>query len=112
MLGTEQSLQPLEWAAAAANGKEICIRKLLDAGASFEDSGFWSTQREDPMTIAAKNGHIDIVRMFLDHGIDPIPAIDEEIKSFPTFNIDELIIAGSPLSVAVLGSYLNCQPLN
>lgn len=35
LLKTEQSLQPLAW--AAANGKELCVRKLLDAGAWFND---------------------------------------------------------------------------
>lgn len=35
-LNMEQTLQPLVW--AATNGKEICVRKLLDAGAWFNDS--------------------------------------------------------------------------
>ena len=36
LLKTEQSIQHLAW--AAVNGKETCVRKLLDVGALFDDS--------------------------------------------------------------------------
>ncbi|KAJ5867407.1 hypothetical protein N7534_001960 [Penicillium rubens] len=109
LLKTEQSLQPLAW--AAANGKKVCVRKLLDAGALFGDSG-WIRQRNDPMTIAAKNGHVDIVRMFLDHGRDPTLAInDGGLISFPPSNLDNLVIFGNPLSVAVLEGHASVVSL-
>lgn len=86
LLKAEQSLQPLVW--AAANGEEICVHKLLDAGAWFndsttkDDSTKWYTtcfgQRDDPMTIAAKYGHVDVVRIFLDQGRDPTLAINNK----------------------------------
>ncbi|KAJ5483476.1 hypothetical protein N7530_002722 [Penicillium desertorum] len=90
----------------------MCVRKLLEAGASFEDTSSWSTQREDPMTIAAKNGHVDIVRMFLDHGRDPTPAINEPAHSwFPTSNLDDLVVFGNPWSVAVLEGHTSVVSL-
>ncbi|CAG8891108.1 unnamed protein product [Penicillium egyptiacum] len=100
LLKMEQSLQPLAW--AASNGKERCVRKLLDAGALFEDSGDWTTQWDDPMTISAEHGHVDIVRMFLDHGRDPTPAIKEENSRFFAFDFNHLAFFGTPFFAAVL----------
>jgi ankyrin repeat protein len=57
----------LDW--AAKHGKESCVRKLLKAGVP-PDSG-----REEwkPIMLAAQNGHANVVKMFLEYGIDPNP---------------------------------------
>lgn len=117
-LKTEQSLQSLVM--AAANGKEICVRKLLDAGAWFNDSTTkddstkrytaWCGQRDDPMTIAAKYGHVDVVRIFLDHGRDPTLAINN-YASFLRINLDYLVLFANPLSAAVLEGHTSVVSL-
>ncbi|KAJ5787253.1 hypothetical protein N7457_002243 [Penicillium paradoxum] len=69
---TEDTGQALARAAETGNGQ--CVRRLLDAGAPFPDS---QSSIEDPMTLAAKNGHVDIVRIFLEYGRDPTPPIHD-----------------------------------
>lgn len=107
LLKTEQSLQPLAW--AAANGKEICVRKLLDAGAWYD-----STTKDDltcdPMTRAARYGHVDIVRIFLDHGRDPTLAINKNIP-FLLIDLDYLVLFANPLSAAVLEGHTSVVSL-
>ncbi|KAJ5790497.1 uncharacterized protein N7518_007508 [Penicillium psychrosexuale] len=114
LLKTEQSLQLLAW--AAANGKEMCVRKLLNAGTLPNDSFTrdnetgWCRQCDDPMTIAAKRGHVDVVRMFLDYGRDPTPAINEKSIMF-SIDITCLVRFGNPLSVAVLEGHISVVSL-
>jgi FOG: Ankyrin repeat len=80
----------LDW--AAKHGKESCVRKLLKAGV-LPDSG-----REEwkPIMLAAQNGHANVVKMFLEFGIDPNPrtGFHEEKAWF-----------GNPLTVAAYNGH-------
>lgn len=80
----------LDW--AANHGKESCVRKLLKAGVP-PDSG-----REEwkPIMLAAQNGHVNVVKMFLEFGIDPNPrtGFHEEKAWF-----------GNPLTVAAYNGH-------
>lgn len=55
----------LHW--AAENGKELCVRRLMASGISpklFRDNG------RNPLILSAANGHTEVLRIFLDHGVD------------------------------------------
>jgi ankyrin repeat protein len=55
----------------------------------------------DPMMMAAKNGHVDIVRMLLDHGMDPLLEICQHLF-ICCGDLDRFISLGKSLSVSVL----------
>ncbi|KAI2722473.1 hypothetical protein CBS147332_3402 [Penicillium roqueforti] len=114
LLKTEQSIQHLAW--AAVNGKETCVRKLLDVGALFDDSFASDAAPGDAApgddesrydAVAAKYGHFDVVQMFLDRRRDPTPEINEYIY----VDLDHLVVFGNPLSVAVLGGHTSVVSL-
>ncbi|CAI7653535.1 unnamed protein product [Penicillium bialowiezense] len=60
---------------AAKIGSEASVRKLLKIGARFPEpfKPNIETAPGDPMAWAAKNGHVEIVKLFLEHGRDPHP---------------------------------------
>lgn len=58
----------LEW--AANHGKIDCVRELLKAG--VPPSTVYD-QPWHPIILAAKNGHRDVLQLFLDAGVDPNP---------------------------------------
>lgn len=56
----------LEW--SAKHGKIACVQNLLDAGVPPETAYGEPWQ---PIVLAAGNGHADVVKVFLEHGVDP-----------------------------------------
>ncbi|KAJ5355429.1 uncharacterized protein N7496_012641 [Penicillium cataractarum] len=58
----------LEW--AATHGKIDCVRELLKAGVPPSTV---CHQPWHPIILAAKNGHRDVLQLFLDAGVDPNP---------------------------------------
>ncbi|KAJ5325999.1 uncharacterized protein N7506_009101 [Penicillium brevicompactum] len=66
---------PLSLVDAAKKGSEASVRKLLKMGARFPEpfKPSIATAPGDPMGWAAKNGHVGVVRLFLEHGRDPHP---------------------------------------
>ncbi|PYH94345.1 ankyrin [Aspergillus ellipticus CBS 707.79] len=56
----------LHW--AAKNGKDACVRRLVQAGIL---TGPPIICNWHPIVFAAQNGHVDVVRIFLEHGVDP-----------------------------------------
>lgn len=60
---------------AAKIGSEASVRKLLKMGARFPEpfKPNIKTAPGDPMAWAAKNGHVEVVKLFLEHGRDPHP---------------------------------------
>ena len=72
---------------AARKGNVACVRRLLEAGAPFAPPG-WFTY--DPIVLAAQNGHADVVRVFLEHGVDPNPTKGFHTGGWP----------GNPITVA------------
>ncbi|KAJ6108044.1 hypothetical protein N7523_009367 [Penicillium sp. IBT 18751x] len=60
-------IPPLAW--AAQHGKEACVRKLLKAGVPPNSSQkSWKL-----IMLAAQNGHANVVKVFLEFGVDPNP---------------------------------------
>ncbi|KGO40086.1 hypothetical protein PEX1_087150 [Penicillium expansum] len=60
--------------------------------------------------MATKYGHVGVVRMFLDHGRDPTPAINEDsFQSHP--DLDSLISFVNPLTAAVLEGHTSVVSL-
>ncbi|KAJ5107680.1 hypothetical protein N7456_004355 [Penicillium angulare] len=59
--------QALRW--ACINGKDISVRRLLDAKIQIPMPSYeWH-----PIILAAEKGHAQVVKAFLDHGVDPSP---------------------------------------
>ncbi|CDM27910.1 F-box domain, cyclin-like [Penicillium roqueforti FM164] len=106
LLKTEQSIQHLAW--AAVNGKETCVRKLLDVGALFDDSFASDAAPGDaaPGDAAPGDDESRYDAMFLDRRRDPTPEINEYIY----VDLDHLVVFGNPLSVAVLGGHTSVNP--
>lgn len=76
----------LDW--AAEHGKEACVRRLLEAGVP-PDSGVrpWK-----PIMLAAQNGHVNVVKVLIDFGVDPNPQAG--------FNRETPLWYGNPLTAA------------
>ncbi|CAG8930936.1 unnamed protein product [Penicillium salamii] len=64
---------------AAKKGNAAAVRRLLKLGArfpapmgsNFHDDPVWMNHPGDPMEWATKNGHLEVVKIFLEHGINP-----------------------------------------
>ncbi|KAJ5727198.1 hypothetical protein N7493_005018 [Penicillium malachiteum] len=56
----------LEW--AAMNGKEDCVRRLLEAGVPPDMN---HTSGVKPILLASLYGHTDVVKSFIHNGVDP-----------------------------------------
>ncbi|GLA23912.1 hypothetical protein AnigIFM63326_009892 [Aspergillus niger] len=57
---------------AAANGNVDCVRRLFRAGIPARpDIHYDRWKPSDPATVAAMYGHANVVRLFLDAGVDP-----------------------------------------
>ncbi|KAJ5570535.1 uncharacterized protein N7459_009965 [Penicillium hispanicum] len=67
-LGQRPRHTVLDW--AAQHGKALCLRRLFQAGLSPSIN---SPRSWHPMTLAATQGHVDIVRIYLEHGLDSTP---------------------------------------
>ncbi|KAJ5958324.1 uncharacterized protein N7479_005474 [Penicillium vulpinum] len=59
----------LAW--GAYHGQEATVRKALEQGAWLE---FNCEDLPEPITLAAIGGHANIVKLLLDHGVDPVSA--------------------------------------
>lgn len=53
----------------AHNGQEPTVRKALEQGARARST--WDHTLPEPITLAALRGHANIVKLLLDHGVNP-----------------------------------------
>jgi ankyrin repeat protein len=77
-------------ARAAERGQDRVVRRLLDAEADV-DAG--TTTGTTPLTFAAYHGHVNCVRLLLEHGADPRripPASRAELETVPDPNHREI----------------------
>lgn len=58
----------LQW--SAENGKEDSVKRLLKAGIHIRDHSECGTCTSEPITLAARNGYVNIVKAFIDYGVD------------------------------------------
>ncbi|CAG7984384.1 unnamed protein product [Penicillium olsonii] len=75
---------------AAKKGNGAAVRRLLKLGALFPEHFSPNLMQApgDPMALAAKNGHADVVKILLEHGQDPCVVSgwyeDKEEDTFPS----------------------------
>ncbi|CAG8076750.1 unnamed protein product [Penicillium salamii] len=98
---------PRALADAAKKGNEAAVRRLLELGALFPEPFVPSLIEApgDPMALATKNGHMEIVKIFLEHGRDPcvISGCYEDKEDFIPANLTEIVtrpVCENPIMLA------------